>query len=282
MKNRKAIVPSVFITGASSGIGYYCAINLHAEGYNVVASCRRQEDVEHLRGEGVKCIQMDLASSESVQQGVAEFFTLTDGHIYALFNNGGYGQPGAIEDLSRTALRKQFETNLFGWCELTNLLLPKMIDQGYGRIIQNSSILGFIAMPFRGAYIASKYALEGLSDTLRLELIGTGVYVSLIEAGPIQSLFRNNALQALEENIDIGASRHRAKYNETMLRLTKKGNTSAFTLSPEAVYQKLVLALEEPKPKPRYYVTVPTYLFGFLKRLLSTRMLDKILSKSSA
>jgi short-subunit dehydrogenase len=274
--------PTVLITGASSGIGYYCAIRLNKAGYKVIASCRRQEDVEHLIGEGVSCIQLDLADSTSIQAGVKRFFELSDGKIYALFNNGAYGQPGAVEDLSRDTLRKQFETNVFGWCELTNLVLPTMLQQGHGRIIQNSSILGFIAMPFRGAYTASKFAIEGLSDTLRLELKGTGIFVSLIEPGPIRSLFRKNALQALEKNIDIPQSRHSEQYQASIRRLTKAEDATKFTLGPEAVYQKLIHALESSKPKVRYQVTTPTHILRFLKRLLSDKMLDRLLSKASA
>jgi len=274
--------PTIFITGASSGIGYYCAIALKNEGYNVIASCRRQEDVEHLRKEGISCVQMDLADSESIQRAVKEFFTLSDGKIYALFNNGAYGQPGAVEDLTRDALRKQFETNVFGWCELTNLILPTMLEQGHGRIIQNSSVLGFAAMPFRGAYVASKFAIEGMSDTLRLELKGTGIFVSLIEPGPIRSLFRKNALQALHDNVDITNSRHALQYQNAIERLNKKGDAAKFTLNPDAVCKKLRHALESRSPKTRYSVTTPTYVLSFLKRITSDKMLDRLLGKISA
>jgi short-subunit dehydrogenase len=274
-------IPVVLITGASSGIGYYCAIALHNAGYKVIASCRRQEDVDHLIGEGIACVQIDLEDSASITQGVKTFFELSNGKIYALFNNGAYGQPGAVEDLTRTALRKQFETNVFGWCELTNLVLPTMLKQGYGRIIQNSSILGFSALPFRGAYVASKFALEGLTDTLRLELQGSGIYVSLIEPGPIRSLFRKNALKALYENVDIKNSRHAELYQASIARLNKEGDAARFTLNPDAVYQKLVHALESRTPKIRYPVTTPTYLLHFLKRILTDKMLDRLLSKAS-
>lgn len=274
--------PTVFITGASSGIGYYCAIALKNDGYNVIASCRRQEDVEHLHKEGISCIQMDLSDSESIQRGVKEFFALSDGKIYALFNNGAYGQPGAVEDLTRDALRKQFETNVFGWCELTNLILPTMLQQGYGRIIQNSSVLGFAAMPFRGAYVASKFAVEGISDTLRLELKGTGIFVSLIEPGPIRSLFRKNALQALHDNVDIHNSRHAEQYKKAIDRLNKKGDAAKFTLNPDSVYKKLHHALVSSSPKTRYPVTTPTHVLSFLKRVTSDKILDKLLSKVSA
>lgn len=273
---------SVLITGASSGIGFYCAKQLHADGYRVIASCRKLSDVSRLQAEGITCIQLDLDDSASIQSAVAQTLSLTNGKLYALFNNGAYGQPGAVEDLTREALRRQFETNLFGWLELTNALIPVMRAQGYGRIIQNSSVLGFAAMPFRGAYNASKFALEGLTDTLRLELRDSGIQVSLIEPGPITSHFRQNALRALQSHIDIQHSRYGEQYQQAIDRLSKSGPASRFTLGPEAVYKRLKHALDAPKAKPRYYVTIPTYLMGALKRLLSTRQLDKILSRAAS
>jgi NAD(P)-dependent dehydrogenase (short-subunit alcohol dehydrogenase family) len=207
---------------------------------------------------------------------------LTDGRLYALFNNGAFGLPGAVEDLSRANLMHQFETNVFGWLELTNLVIPVMRKQGYGRIIQNSSVLGFVAMPFRGAYNASKYAIEGLSDTLRLELKGTGIYISLIEPGPITSRFRANAVKQLEQHIDIENSVHREKYLGVLERLNKQGPAVPFTLPPEAVLKRVIRALESKNPHPRYYVTVPTYLFGFLKRLLSFRQMDHLLARAGS
>ena len=272
--------PFVLVTGASSGIGYHCAHALQKDGYRVIASCRKLPDVSRLEAEGLTCIQLDLSDSGSVRCAAKEVQQLSDGKLYGLFNNGAYGQPGAIEDLNRDTLRQQFETNLFGWCELTNALLPGMLAQGEGRIIQNSSVLGFAALPFRGAYNTSKYALEGLTDTLRLELTGTGVHVSLIEPGPIISRFRNNALDALKRNIDIEGSRHKATYQKSIERLNQKGPVTRGTLGPEAVYKRLKHALQSKRPKPRYYVTTPTYLLGYLKRILSTRALDRILLKS--
>ncbi len=270
---------TVLVTGASSGIGYHCAKALQKDGYRVIASCRKLPDVSRLQAEGLTCIQLDVADSGSIHRAAEETLKLCDGKLYGLFNNGAYGQPGAVEDLNRDTLRRQFETNFFGWAELTNALLPAMIANGEGRIIQNSSVLGFAAMPFRGAYNASKFALEGLTDTLRLELEGTGVYVSLVEPGPILSDFRKNALAALKSNIDMQNSRHKEKYEKAIQRLSKQGPTQRFTLGPDAVYKRVKHALESKRPKPRYYVTFPTYLMGYLKRLLSTRGLDRILGK---
>lgn len=269
----------ILITGASTGIGYYCAHQLHQSGYQVIASCRHPKDVERLNAEGLVCIHLDLADSNSIQTAVQQCLQLTQGRLYALFNNGAYGQPGAVEDLTREALRHQFETNLFGWVELTNLLLPLMLQQGEGRIIQNSSVLGLAAMPMRGAYNASKFALEGITDTLRMELRGSGVFVSLIEPGPIRSQFRHNALVALKKHINLAASRHHQLYTNAISRLEKIESSTPFTQEPEAVLLRLKHALESRAPKRRYYVTFPTYLVAVLKRLLPVSLMDRILIK---
>ena len=272
---------NVLITGCSSGIGLHLAQSLKENGYKVFASARKYEDVEKLTQLGLRCLQLDVANSESIKSAVKTLFKETDGNLYALINNAGFGQPGAVEDLKRDILREQFETNLFGLVELTNLLLPTMYQQGYGRIIQISSVLGFVAMPFRGAYIASKYALEGISDTLRLELKNTNIYVSLIEPGPITSRFRQNSLVLFNKNINSEKSRFHKNYQATISRLEAEGPAVPFTLGPEAVTKKVLNALESNHPNPRYYVTIPTYLFAYLKRLLPTNTLDKLLSKSS-
>ncbi len=271
---------TILITGCSSGIGYCVAKALHERGYRVFATARRRDSVNMLLAEGLESFRLDLTDSNSIHFAFEEVMRRTNGELYALFNNGAYGLPGAVEDLNRDALRAQFETNVFGWQELTNLAIPVMRRQGHGRIIQNSSVLGFVSLPFRGAYNASKYAIEGLSDTLRLELKGSNVYVSLIEPGPIASQFRLNAVKALEKYIDIENSVHREKYQGVLKRLNKPGPAVPFTLPPEAVLKRAIHALEAAKPQPRYYVTLPTYLFGILKRILSTRALDVLLAKS--
>ncbi|NEV64164.1 SDR family oxidoreductase [Thiorhodococcus minor] len=273
--------PSILITGCSSGIGYHCARALAERGWHVIASARKQEDVDRIAQEGLEAVQLDLADSGSIHAAVEQTLRLTGGRLDALFNNGAYGQPGAVEDLSRATLRAQLETNLLGWHELTCLIVPVMRRQGHGRIVQNSSILGFMPLPFRGAYVASKYALEGLTDTLRLELRGTGIHVSLIEPGPITSAFRKNAHDAFRANVDAEGSPHREAYHLAEARLTKQGAAQPFTLPPDAVFKKLVHALERPNPRPRYYVTFPTYFIGYVKRLLSTRALDRLLIRIS-
>ena len=270
---------SILITGCSSGIGLCVAVGLKARGYRVFATARKETDVQQLAAAGLESLRLDLADSGSIAAAVDEVLSRTDGILDALFNNGAYGQPGAVEDLSRDVLRAQFETNLFGWHELTNRLLPVMRRQGHGRIIQNSSVLGFVALRYRGAYNASKYALEGLSDTLRLELTGTDIHVSLLEPGPVTSRFRENAFRAYQENITPDSSVHRDQYLAMETRLKTEGPVVPFTLPPEAVLKKVIHALESRHPRARYYVTFPTYLFGFLKRVLSTRLLDKALNK---
>ncbi len=268
---------SVLITGCSSGIGLCTAHGLKNRGYRVFATARKSQDVERLQNEGLESLQLDLVDSSSIQKALNEILILTNGKLYGLFNNGGYGQPGAIEDLSRDVLREQFEVNLFGWHELVCRVLPAMHQQGFGRIIQNSSLLGLVSLAYRGAYNSSKYALEGLTDTLRLELTGTGIFVSLIEPGPILSGFRGNAFEAFNRNIDRLNSRHRDNYAAMDKRFTSEGPTVPFTLPPDAVLKAVIHALENPKPKNHYYVTFPTYFFGILKRLLSSRALDRIL-----
>lgn len=272
---------AVLITGCSSGIGLCAARTLGQRGFKVFASCRREQDVQRLRDEGLRCLRLDLEDSASIQAAVDELLEETGGRLYGLFNNAGYGQPGAVEDLRREILRAQFETNVFGTLELINRVIPVMRRQGEGRIIQNSSVLGFVALQYRGAYNASKYALEGLYDTLRLELAGTGIGVSLVEPGPIESRFRANAYEKFLANIDAGASVHCDTYAAMVQRLTKPGPAAPFTLPAEAVVTKVLHALESPRPRPRYYVTFPTYLFGTLKRVLSTRMLDRVLMRVS-
>jgi short-subunit dehydrogenase len=267
----------VFITGCSTGIGYTCAVELKKIGYRVICSARKEDDVQRLTEEGFESLRLDLADSNSIQQAVKQLVVMTDGKVDALFNNGAFGQPGAVEDLTRDVLRNQFETNFFGTHELTNLIIPLMRQQGHGRIIYNSSVLGFVAMKYRGAYNASKFALEGLVDTLRIELHGANIQLSLIEPGPITSHFRKNAFALYQENIDPSSSFHQATYQAMEERLQKEGPAAPFTLPAEAVAKKLIHALESKKPKVRYYVTFPTYLFGFLKRILPAAWLDVLL-----
>lgn len=270
---------TILITGCSSGIGLCVARGLKERGYRVFATARKAADVETLNREGLESLQLDLDDSASITAAVETVLARSNGRLDALFNNGAYGQPGAVEDLSREVLRAQFESNLFGWHELTNQVLAVMRRQGHGRIIHNSSVLGFVALRYRGAYTASKYALEGLTDTLRLELAGSNIHVSLIQPGPVSSRFRENAFAAYRRNIDPGESHHREHYLRMEQRLTKPGPAVPFTLPPEAVLKKVIHALESRRPRARYSVTFPTVLFAVLKRVLTDRALDRILGR---
>ena len=274
-----SLTKSILITGCSSGIGYSTATELKKRGHYVIATARKTEDVTRLTQEGFTTIQLDLADSQSIQKTVNHAVELTDGKIDALFNNAAFGQPGAVEDLTRDVLRYQFETNLFGTHELTNLLIPLMRRQGHGRIIYNSSVLGLVALKYRGAYNASKFALEALADTLRLELHGTNIHISLIEPGPILSDFRKNSYALYKKNIDPSHSFHKEAYKAMEARLQNEGAAVAFTLPAKAVADKVIHALEAKQPKMRYYVTFPTYLFAFLKRILPMSWLDSLLRK---
>jgi len=279
MKNN-LIPQTLLITGCSSGIGYHAARHLHQLGHRVIATCRDQADVKRLNQEGLTCFQLDLTSSKSIYFAVSQILRLTQNKIDLLFNNGAFGLPGAVEDLTREAMRYQFETNVFGTQELTNLIVPVMRAQGHGKIVYNSSILGFAAMPYRGAYNASKFAIEGFADTLRLELKPDNIQVSLIEPGPITSEFRNNAYAQFKQWIQAASSAHAQNYNAMTKRLETIGPAVPFTLGPEAVTNCLLDIIKKESPKIRYRVTFPTQLFAFLKRILPTSLLDKLLIKA--
>ncbi len=270
---------SILITGCSSGIGLCTAQRLKQNGYRVFATARKNDDVEKLKQQGFESFLLDYTHSNTIHLTLQNVLDATGGTLYALFNNGAYGQPGAVEDLNTEVLREQFETNFFGWHELTRLVIPIMRKQGYGRIIQNSSVLGLVAMRFRGAYNASKYAIEGLSDTLRLELHGSNVFVSMIEPGPISSRFRANALLYFKKNINTENSYFKEQYNNLLKKLQTDGPVVPFTLPADAVYTKVFKILTAKRPKAHYYVTFPTYLFGYLKRIISARVLDSLLRR---
>ena len=270
---------SVLITGCSTGIGFDTAITLSDMGYNVFATARKQSDVDKLKTLGLQAHQLDLMDETSIEQAFNWVIEQTGGELYALFNNGAYGQAGALEDLPSQALKEQFQTNVFGWHHLTTLVIPIMRKQGFGRIIQNSSVLGLVAMPYRGAYNASKFAIEGYTDTLRLELTGSGIQVILIEPGPIETQFRANALAKTREYIDVENSAHKENYKIQIDRLRKEEGGNKFTLPASAVTEKVIHALSSEKAKTRYYVTKPTYIMAFLKRILPFSWLDKILIK---
>ncbi len=273
--------PCIIVTGCSSGIGAYCAGALRNDGWRVFATVRKPADMVPLEKAGIEALLMDYTDGPSIAALVQEVERRTGGRIDALFNNGAYGQPGAVEDLPTEALRRQFETNVFGWHELTRRVVPLMRRQGYGRIVQCSSILGLLPYRFRGAYTASKYALEGLSLTLRMELEGSGIHVSLIEPGPIESRFTANALGHIRENIDLEGSAHAEEYKKQLARLEGTGPVNRHKLGPEAVYAALKHALTAGRPRPHYLVTTPARQGALLKRLLPADLFYKLMRSLS-
>jgi NAD(P)-dependent dehydrogenase (short-subunit alcohol dehydrogenase family) len=271
---------TILITGCSSGIGYACAKGLKLKGYRVLATVRNQDDKRRLEAEGLETLMLDYRYTGSVKASAAEVARLTGGRLYALFNNGAYGQPGAVEDLSRAALEEQFAANVFGWHELTTLCLPMIRAHGSGRIVNCSSVLGLVAMKWRGAYNASKFAIEGLTDTLRLELRGSGIFVSTIEPGPIATRFVEHALNAFNKNINVENSHYKPAYERQRARLGK-GGSNRFKLPPEAVLEKLVDALESPTPRAHYYVTTPTHIMAVARRVMPQRLMDRFVDRMS-
>jgi len=271
---------AILITGCSSGIGLSSARMMKSRGWRVLATARKPEDLARLRDEvGVEALELELSDPSSVENCAKRALELTGGKLFSLFNNAAYGQLGAVEDLKADILRQQLEVNLIATHELTRLILPSMRENHTGRIVQCSSVLGFVSGKFRGAYCASKFALEALSDALRLELRDTGIHVSLIEPGPIRTKFVATALATLKNNIDIEGSPYRDAY-KARLEALEKGGKQTFKLEPEAVARKLVHAVESARPKPRYFVTIPTYTADIARRFLTTRLLDRFLAGS--
>ncbi|WP_426034277.1 SDR family NAD(P)-dependent oxidoreductase [Cypionkella sp. TWP1-2-1b2] len=270
---------TILITGCSSGIGLDAARGLKARGWRVFATCRQEPDCERLRAEGLESFVLDYADEASVEAAVAEVVTRTGGKLDALYNNGAFACPGAVEDLPRGALRAIFETNLFGYHDLTRRVIPLMRAQGGGRIINCSSVLGLVALKWRGAYVATKFAMEGLTDVLRIEMADTGIKVILIEPGPIGTSIREKAIPHFERWIDWQNSARAAEYATLRGRLYQAGPKDRWELPASAVTEKLIHALESARPKARYYVTTPTYLMGFARRILSTRLLDWVIAK---
>lgn len=271
---------SIVITGCASGIGHDAAHALKARGWRVFATCRKAADCDRLTAEGLESLPLDLADEGSVAAAVDEVLSRTGGTLDALYNNGAFACPGAVEDLPRGALREIFETNLFGTHDLTRRVIPAMRAQGHGRIVTCSSVLGLVPMKWRGAYSASKFALEGLTDTLRLEMRDTPIRVILIEPGPVTSKIRVNSIPHFERWIDWESSARADQYRSSLLkRLYEDRGRDVFELPPSAVSRKLIRALESPHPRPRYFVTAPTHLMNAARRLLPTRALDWLIDK---
>ncbi|MEO0388903.1 MAG: SDR family NAD(P)-dependent oxidoreductase [Pseudomonadota bacterium] len=270
---------SLLITGASSGIGLDAAHHFHARGWRVFATCRRAEDCARLRDAGLESFPLDLASEDSCAAAIETALERTGGTLDALFNNGAFASPGLVEDLPRGALRAIFETNVFGQFDLIRRVLPTMRAQGHGRIVLNSSVLGFVGLRARGAYVGTKFAMEGMTDVLRLEIRDEPIHVILVEPGPIASEIRQKARPHFERWIDWEASHQRGFYEKAVRRrlYADTRERDRFELPASAVSKKLEHALEHPRPHPRYFVTKPTYMMNLCRRILPTRLLDRIL-----
>lgn len=271
---------TILVTGCSTGIGWYCANQLKKDGWRVFATARKEEDIARLNDAGLDGLYLDYTDESSIHATAQTVLERCDGKLDALFNNGAYGQPGAVEDLETDVLRQQFEANFFGWHTLTRAIVPAMRKHNSGRIIHCSSVLGFVPFRWRGAYNASKFALEGLASTMRLEMASSGIHVSLVQPGPIESKFTQNGLGYFLKHIDRENSVHAKDYEAQLERLESGGGVNRFRLGPDSVYKKLEHALNSGKPKPNYYVTTPTYIMGWAKRLLPQSRLDKLLLKS--
>ncbi|WP_072680945.1 SDR family NAD(P)-dependent oxidoreductase [Arcobacter sp. LA11] len=270
---------NILITGCSTGIGLQTAKTLKKNGIKVYASARKEEDVQMLKELGFNTFLLDVTKPEHISEALEQIIK-NDAKIDAVFNNAGFGQPGALEDIKTDVLREQFETNVFGLHELTRQVLPIMRKQGYGKIIQHSSVLGIISLRFRGAYNASKYAIEGLADTLRLELANTKISISTINTGPVTSKFRDNAVKKFQQNVDQENSAYKKEYDTQLnARLESDKDNTPFNLPATSVADVIQNIMNTDNPKPRYYVTKATYILGFFKRILSTSLLDKILQK---
>ncbi|MBN9025638.1 SDR family oxidoreductase [Kaistia sp. MMO-174] len=272
---------SILVTGASTGIGRDAALALKTRGWRVFATARKPEDLAALAEAGCEALYLDYVDEASIHACADAVLERTGGRLDALFNNGAYGQVGAVEDLTTDVLRRQFETNVFGWHTLTRRIVPVMRAQGHGRIVQCSSILGFVAGKYRGAYVGSKFALEGLTDSLRIELCGSGVQVALIEPGPIATRFTQNALANFHATVDVEGSIHRDEYQSQLARMKGTRRPSRFKLGPEAVTAALLHALESSRPRLRYRVTVLTKAAAVMKRLLPARLMDRLIARNS-
>ena len=272
---------SILITGCSSGIGLDCAKTLHAHGWTVFASCRQQKDCDRLKMMGIEAPRLDHADPVSITETIQYILTKTNGKLDAVFNNGAFAVPGAVEDLPTDALRSIYETNLFGYHEVIRQVIPIMRAQGKGKILNCSSVLGFVAIPWRGAYNSTKFALEGLTDTLRIEMRNTNINVILIEPGPIGTKIRENSIPHFERWVDWENSPRKKQYETGLIKrlYQPKNKPDAFELPVSAVTKVVMKALESHHPKPRYYVTIPTHFMGLLRRILSTRLLDWFISR---
>lgn len=270
---------NILITGCSSGIGLETAKILHKNNYKVWATVKDEKDLTIFEEMGIKALKLDVREKSDIKTVLNEILK-EDKKLDAVFNNAGFGQPGAVEDITTEVLKEQFETNFFGLHEVTIQCMKIFRNQGFGKVMQHSSVLGIISLKYRGAYNASKYAIEGLADTMRLEVMASNIFISTINTGPVTSKFRENALEKFRKNIDIENSFHTSVYKKELKdRLENDKDTTPFNLPASSVGNIVLKIMQTEKPKPRYYVTKATYILGFAKRVLSTSFLDKLLNR---
>jgi len=279
MTQRPPPLRTILITGCSSGIGLASAKAMKQRGWRVFATARIPDDLARLASEGFDAVHLELRDETSIAACAKTVLEACGDRLDAVFNNAAYGQAGALEDIAAAVLRDQLEVNVVGTHELTRHIIPAMRRAGRGRIVLCSSVLGLGGAPFRGAYCASKFALEALGDVLSMELRGSGISVSLIEPGPIRTRFIATVVTYIERNIDVEGSVHREAYLARLASL-KSGGKSTFKLEPEAVAQKLIHAVESNRPKRRYYVTIPTYLAALAKRFAPPAIFDALMRRS--
>lgn len=272
---------TILITGCSSGIGLDAARTMKARGWRVFATCRKADDCARLQSEGLESFPLDHDSSESVQAGVTEAMARA-GRIDAAFLNGAFALPGMTEDIPREGMRACMETNFIGVHDLARHIVPIMRDQGAGRLLFCSSVLGFGALRYRAPYVASKFAMEGYADCLRMELHGSGVHVSLIEPGPIPTEIRRNSQGPFEKFVDWRGSRHRSFYESVFRKrlYDESGTPDTFERPVADVTKTVIHACEHPRPKARYFITPATYIVNIIKRVLPTSLSDAILRRS--
>ncbi|MEN7972632.1 MAG: SDR family NAD(P)-dependent oxidoreductase [Verrucomicrobiota bacterium] len=269
---------SVLVTGCSSGIGLATAELLRVKGWKVFPTARKAEDLVALRQAGFAAVELDVTSSESIDAAVKTVLEKNDGILGAVVNNAGFGMPGAIQDLTRDAMRHQFEVNLFGLQELTNRLIPIFREQGCGRIVNISSVVGRLALPFMGIYSASKFALEAVSDAQRVELSPDSISISLVEPGPIHTRFSTNCAGQGEAKLDAAGSKFGAAYKQYFEKRRNGGmSEDRFRLPPEAVADKILRALESSRPKIRYRVTIPAYFGDWAARFVPAGLIDRMM-----
>jgi NAD(P)-dependent dehydrogenase (short-subunit alcohol dehydrogenase family) len=270
---------AVLITGCSSGIGWATAKRLSEVGWRVYATARNVEKVAPLQESGCRLLPLDVTDEDSMASAVEEV-EREEGVVGALVNNAGYSQSGAVEAVPMEKVRAQFETNVFGLVRMCQLVLPRMRKQGYGRIVNVSSMGGKLTFPGAGYYHASKHAVEAISDALRFEVEGFGVKVSVIEPGLIRTGFANAAVGSMDGQ-EEGPY---AGFDEAVARATtenyEQGPISRLAGEPEAVAEAIEHALSARSPRSRYAVTPSAHLFLGLRRLLPDGVWDATLRTS--